>query len=97
MNMNAQEIRFRLTHALTEYDRKQSKKRFYNPYALGQYLLRLDSVCEDIEQGAEPRQAILAAFNDRLLDVCLRALKLPISTNDETINASIVYNPVSTK
>jgi len=30
-----------LVHAVTEYDRRESKKRYYNHYALGQYLARV--------------------------------------------------------
>lgn len=73
----------KLLHALTAYDRRQSAKRSYNVHALNLYFERVDSVCADIDNGVELRQAICAGFNDRLLDVCLRAVGLPVSTVEE--------------
>ncbi len=60
-------IRNTLAHAVTSYDRKQSTRRDYNHYALGQYLMRVDDVCRDIEAGANPFDAINAAFCGPLL------------------------------
>lgn len=56
-----------LVHAVTAYDRKQSPKRDYNIYALGQYLARVDEVLADIEAGANPFDAINAGFHGPLL------------------------------
>ena len=60
-------IRNTLNHAVTAYDRRQANKRGYNIYALGQYLIRVDQVMEDIEAGANPFDAINAAFHGPLL------------------------------
>lgn len=56
-----------LVHAVTAYDRKQSTKRDYNVYALGQYLARVNDVVADIEAGANVFDAINAGFNGPLL------------------------------
>lgn len=69
------EIRLKLFNALTEYDRKQSTKRGYNPYALGHYAKALQSVEKDMEHGAPSiRIALLVNFNARLLSAMLRAV-----------------------
>lgn len=90
-------IKDKLIHALTEYDRKQSKRRAYNPHALGIYFNRLDEVCADIDRGASVRQALLNGFNDRLLDVCLKAVGEPLYTRDQMHAQSIYYVPASDK
>lgn len=92
--MTNQEIRARLLSALTNYDRKQAGKRGYNPYALPQYLARLDEVMADIGRGAEMRAALVAAFTGRLADACLRAVSAAITTNDEARGGPIGYAPV---
>lgn len=80
-----------LVHAATAYDRKESTKRYYNHYALAQYLMRIDEVEADIVKGTAPRQALLAAFNDRLLDHMLKAIGEPKFTRDEMLAQSPVY------
>lgn len=63
-----------LAHAVTAYDRRQSSKRCYNVYALGQYLIRVDEVCADIARGAEPIAAIQAGFHGPLLATILKTV-----------------------
>ena len=70
-----------LVHAATDYDRRQGARA--NPYALGQYLIKIDEVVADIAKGATPRTALLAAFNDRLLDKLLIAIGEPKFTRNE--------------
>jgi hypothetical protein len=65
---------------LTEYDRKQSRKRFYNRYALGQYFQALECAEAAVAGGATYRQALCTNFNGRLLDVCLRSIGEPVAT-----------------
>lgn len=67
-------IRSALVHAATQYDIRQARGKRHNPYALGQYLMRIDEVTADIDAGAAPRDALAAAFNDRLLGVLLVAI-----------------------
>lgn len=86
-------IKDKLIHAVTQYDRKQSTKRGYNPHALGIYFEWIDEVCADIERGAPIRESVMAGFNDRLLDVCLRALGLPACTEKEALNGPVCYTP----
>lgn len=73
-------IRTALVHAATQYDIRQSKRRGYNPYALAQYLARIEDVELDIAAGQTPRAALYAAFNDRLLDTLLTAIGEPKQT-----------------
>jgi len=80
----------KLAHAVTEYDRKEEekhranpKRRYHNPYALGQYLQAVTNAVADIEQGVPLRKAITGHFTGRLLDRCLVAVGEPKSTNDE--------------
>lgn len=92
----AETVRARLGLALTTYDRRQSGRRGWNPYALPQYLARADEIAADIEAGASPRAAILAGFTGTLQAACLRALGLPPATADERNGAGrLVYTPAS--
>jgi len=78
--------RNKLLHAVTEYDRKQSLKRFYNVYALAQYLMAVDRARDEmIENSLTLRQALITCFNGRLLDVCLKAVGEPTSTKEEQL------------
>jgi hypothetical protein len=89
------DIRDTLVHAVTQYDLKQSKKPSYNMYALGHYIARIDDIVRDIEEGADTREAIVAAFTGSLLNTCLRSLKLPKPSQDEMQGlGSMVYRPV---
>lgn len=85
-----------LVHVLTEYDRKQSKKKSYNYNALGLYFQRLEDVEKDIAAGADVRAAIVAGFSGRLADTCLRSLGLPITTKEEAFGG-MTYKPVALK
>jgi hypothetical protein len=67
-------VRSALVHAATQYDVRQEGKRGYNPYALAQYLRRIDDVCSDIERGADPRAALTAGFHGPLLNALLKAI-----------------------
>ncbi len=77
------DVRDKLIHAATAYDRRQARGKRYNPYALAQYFQRIDEVMADIEAGATPREALLAAFSDRLLDALLVGIGEPKFTMDE--------------
>lgn len=90
--MNTKEIQSRLASALTQYDAAQSKRKGWNPHALGIYFERLEAVIADMESGTAPRQALLAGFNDRLLDVCLKAIGEPRFTIQEKQDGTFVYN-----
>jgi hypothetical protein len=75
-------IHFKLVHAVTEYDRKQSTRKHYNIYALAQYLQAIERVDSEIPAKGL-RAALTGNFNGRLLDVCLKAVGLPTSTVEE--------------
>ena len=64
----------KLITAVTEYDRKQSSKRGYNPHALGQYLAAIDEALGLVSKGKSIEYALSATFTDRLLNICLRAI-----------------------
>lgn len=73
----------RLFNAVTAYDIKASGKRGYNPYALGHYAAALSKVQQYVDNGHSLRDAIITCFLGRLCDTLLRAVKLPVMTQDE--------------
>jgi hypothetical protein len=77
------ELRYKLINAVTEYDRKQSTRKGYNHYALAQYLMAVENVCNAVNCGTTRREALLDNFNGQLLDVCLKALNMDTSTKAE--------------
>jgi hypothetical protein len=81
--MTPDQLRFKLVHAATEYDRKQEGKRGYNPYALLQYFVAIDQAIAHHESGKTIRQALVSNFCDRLLDCLLKAVGEPKSTKGE--------------
>lgn len=87
------DIKRRLVHAATAYDRRRAKGKRYNYYALGQYLMRIDQVCADIAKGASPREALIRAFSDRLLDAMLKGIGESPHTREEK-HGRIMYEPV---
>jgi len=70
----AESISLTLGRALTRYDAKQQGKRSYNPYALNLYLEAAERVEEAVNAGTPLRKALTDNFNDRLLDVVLKAM-----------------------
>lgn len=76
-------LHFKLVHAVTEYDRRQSTRRGYNRWALPQYLGACTSAEEDIAAGKPVRAALVSNFCGRLLDVVLKAVGEPKSTDLE--------------
>jgi hypothetical protein len=93
--MTTTEINARLSQAAIAYDRRQSLTRFHNPSGLRLTLERIDLVMGDIKAGATPRQALLAGFNDRLLDRMLTAIGEPKFTLEEKRAGSICYQPAA--
>jgi hypothetical protein len=64
----------RIVAALTEYDRKQSTRRSYNHHALALYFEALDEAETAVNRGQTWEAALKLSFNDRVLEVCLRAI-----------------------
>jgi len=87
-------VKAKLLHAVTEYDRRESKKPSYNRYALPQYLARIAEIDADIQRGADVRRAIVAGFSGRLADRCLKAVGLD-KTSDEEQRGGWIYQPVA--
>ena len=92
-------IKSALIHAATEYDRRLEAAavkagRYYNVHSLAHYFARIEEVCDDVDQGADLRAAILAGFSGRLCDAMLRAVKLPKATREEELNKGLTYRPV---
>jgi hypothetical protein len=84
-------IKNRLALAATAYDRKQSTRRHYNPYALGQYLMRIEEVIDDIDRGTPIDHALAAGFTGRLLSHLARAAGVAPGAEP----GGMVYRPVS--
>ena len=76
-------LHFKLSHAVTEYDRKQQGKRGYNVYALSHYLGAVNDVEDAVKSGKSLRSALVSNFNGRLLDACLKAVGELTSTSLE--------------
>jgi hypothetical protein len=60
-------IEQQIAHYVTQWDIKQSARRFYNPHALGLYLRAADRAAEMVANGAPLSDALADCFNDRLL------------------------------
>jgi hypothetical protein len=81
------ETKQKLVNALTEYDRKQSTRRGYNHHALALYFQALDEAEAAVTKGKEWKIALQGVFNDRVLDVCLKAIghtDACVSANDRS-------------
>ena len=61
------DIRARLLLILTNYDKRQSNKRGYNPYALGHYCRGIGEVCEALDNGEAIESALKKSFCGSLL------------------------------
>jgi hypothetical protein len=100
-----QDIKRKLDHAVTAFDRKQEERAakrgsYHNPYALGQYLMRVDDVMSDIANGATPQAAIIAGFGaGPLRNACLKAIGAAASNVDASGSylGLPVYKPASAK
>jgi hypothetical protein len=86
------ELELKLLNAATEYDRLESTKRHYNPYALAQYLARITEVVADVDNGADVRAAIVAGFNGRLCAKLLKAAGQSGYTKQDAMGG-MVYRP----
>lgn len=73
----------KLLNALTEYDRRASRRKGHNRYALGHYCAALRSTAERMEAGATLRAALCRSYSGRLLHAMLRAVGEPESTREE--------------
>ncbi len=69
--------------ALIKLDSKQRRKAGYNPYAMSHYMGALGNIKDMVKSGSTLRAACCACLCGRLLDVVLKSLGEPISTNAE--------------
>jgi hypothetical protein len=92
-------LKNKLILAASAYDRRRANKPGYNIYALAQYFTRIDEVLADIDAGASPRAALLAAFSDRLLDALLVGIGEPKHTRAEkdAVRGGWAYQPVAAR
>jgi len=54
-------------NAVTEYDQKQAGKPGYNPFALAQYIAKLEDFQALLESGVTIKRAIMKCFIGRLM------------------------------
>ena len=73
----------KILNALTKYDEKQSRRKFYNSYAFGQYCGALQNTQRHCDNGVHIRDALLNCFCGRLLDVVLKSVGMSIATASE--------------
>jgi hypothetical protein len=67
-------IHAKLFNSVTEYDRKQSTKKYYNVHALGHYARMLQKIRHLTDKGHDIRSAIVVCSCDRLRDVMLKSI-----------------------
>lgn len=72
-----------LVHTLTQYDIKQSTKKFYNRYALGIYMGTVQTIADLLDDGVTLSDAINQTYSDRLRDYVRKNLGLSKLTDDE--------------
>lgn len=77
------DIHSQLSHAVTEYDRKESTKKYYNHYALALYLKAVQDTMAEVNSGTPVRKALTHNFNGRLLNVVLKAVGEAGATKEE--------------
>lgn len=84
--MMTEQQHLKLLNAVTTYDEKQSRTKRYNPYALAQYIEALDNARQRMaKESITIRQVLLESFNDRLRDVCLKAVSEEPTTKEEKL------------
>ncbi len=76
-------LNHKITHAVTEYDRRASTRKGYNMYALSIYLGACQETAADYDSGVPLRRALVSHFTGRLLDAVLKAVGEPKSTDAE--------------
>lgn len=78
------EINARITHALTQYDIRASKRPGHSIWAPSHYFRALETAEARMrDEGMTLRQALVKSFTGRLLDVVLKAAGEPASTDAE--------------
>lgn len=83
MGVSLDTLRTKLVSAVTDYDKKQSKKTSYNPHALSQYIESVDEVMKLLKKGKgiSLENAIKEIFTDQLADACLKVIDNPDDTD----------------
>jgi hypothetical protein len=74
----AAQLRNKLLSILTEYDRRESKKKRYNPYALAHYCKGIQNVADAMADGAAIEDALLKGFCGSLLKHIAKKLGLKV-------------------
>lgn len=67
-------LHYHLDRLVSQWDRKQSTRKGYNPNALAIYLGRVADVVEHVKSGVPVVEAIDREFNDRLRDFLVKNL-----------------------
>lgn len=83
VNSDPARIHAALSSALTNYDERQSRGKYYNVHALAHYFGALHRAEESVQAGSTWRAALVESFTGRLLDAVLKAIGEPKSTRDE--------------
>jgi len=66
--------RLKMVNAVTEFDRKQSTKKGYSPYALAQYFQAIERIAEDMANGFCVLDAIERNFIGRLAEIVKKTI-----------------------
>ena len=76
--------RDKVSHALIQYDEREAKKSYHNPYAIGHYLAALEKAESAVSSGATWRDALMSNFNGKLLSAVLRSIGEKPASKEET-------------
>jgi len=72
-----------IMHAITAYDQRQARGKYYNPNALGLYCGAMNDAFAAVQGGTALRAALVRHFTGRLLDAVLMAVGESKSTDSE--------------
>ena len=65
--MDKKLLHVKLVNAVTEYDRRQAKKKFYNIHALAMYIGKIQDIEENLNKGMTIENALKQSFCGQLL------------------------------
>ena len=69
----------KLVTAINKYDERQAKMKYYNRYALPQYLAAIQKVREEVASGKTLARALYDNYNGRLLSALEKSVGLPLT------------------
>ncbi len=75
--LSIERLNMKLLSCVTQYDRRLSRGKYYNHYALGSYFEVVENIVGDVKNGKDLVLAIQERSLDRLRSALLRAIETP--------------------